>query len=149
MSKSTGSRFGWILFWATVLVGLPAAALALYWLAIAPRCVLPAKHHPTETVLMEARRAQAKDKAIHCTSNLPGCRYREFALALQRAVVAAGRCVVFAHEGSDWEGIWDAALYNLEVGEFKRGGSTITQQLAKISTCRPNGLLITKARGRR
>ncbi|MFO0732217.1 MAG: transglycosylase domain-containing protein [Nitrospiraceae bacterium] len=27
--------------------------------------------------------------------------------------------------------IKDAALYNLEVGEFGRGGSTITQQLAK------------------
>jgi monofunctional glycosyltransferase len=36
-----------------------------------------------------------------------------------------------AHEGFDWEGIRDAAIRNLEAREMKRGGSTITQQLAK------------------
>jgi monofunctional biosynthetic peptidoglycan transglycosylase len=50
---------------------------------------------------------------------------------LQRAVIAAEDASFFIHEGFDWEGIRDAALANLEAGEMKRGGSTITQQLAK------------------
>ncbi|HSQ92206.1 MAG TPA: monofunctional biosynthetic peptidoglycan transglycosylase, partial [Nitrospiraceae bacterium] len=50
---------------------------------------------------------------------------------LSQAVVTAEDASFFTHEGFDWEGIKDAALYNLEAGEFKRGGSTITQQLAK------------------
>ena len=37
----------------------------------------------------------------------------------------------FSHEGFDWEGIKNAALQNLEAGKLHRGGSTITQQLAK------------------
>ena len=66
--------------------------------------------------------------------------------ALQRAVVAAEDASFFAHEGFDWEGIKDAALYNLEVGEFKRGGSTITQQLAKNLYLSSERSLLRKAR---
>ena len=58
MRKSTGSLFGRMLFWLTVLIGLPAAALALSWLAPLPDVTHLAKHHPTETALMEARRAR-------------------------------------------------------------------------------------------
>ena len=50
---------------------------------------------------------------------------------LRRAVVAAEDASFFTHEGFDWEGMKDAVLYDLEKGELKRGGSTITQQLAK------------------
>ena len=61
MSKSTGSRFGRILFWLTVLVGLPTRrALGLYWLTTLPDVAALAKHRPTDTALMEARRAQAE-----------------------------------------------------------------------------------------
>lgn len=49
---------------------------------------------------------------------------------LQRALIAT-EDASFVHERSDWEGISGAALYNLEAGELKRGGSTITQQVTK------------------
>ena len=61
-------------------------------------------------------------------------------------MVAAEDASFFAHEGFDWEGIKDAALYNLEVGEFKRGGSTITQQLAKNLYLSSERSLFRKAR---
>jgi monofunctional biosynthetic peptidoglycan transglycosylase len=61
-------------------------------------------------------------------------------------VVAAEDASFFAHEGFDWEGIKDAALYNLEVGEFKRGGSTITQQFAKNLYLSSERSLLRKAR---
>ena len=122
MSKSTGSTFGRLLFWVTVLVGLPLAALALYWLITLPDISHLAKHHPSETALMEARKLQAKEQG-----RSPNASF-------------------FAHEGFDWEGIKDAALYNLEVGEFKRGGSTITQQLAKNLYLSSERSLLRKAR---
>ena len=131
MSKSTGSRFGKVLLWLTVLIGLPAAALALYWLTTLPDVSTLAKHHPTDTALMEARRVQAKDEGRSQRQQFLWVPMARIAPALQRAVVAAEDASFFAHEGFDWEGIKDAALYNIEVGEFKRGGSTITQQLAK------------------
>ena len=65
---------------------------------------------------------------------------------LQRAVIAAEDASFFVHEGFDWEGIRDAALYNLEAGELKRGGSTITQQLAKNLYLSSERSLFRKAR---
>ena len=52
----------------------------------------------------------------------------------------------FIHEGFDWEGLKDAALYNLEAGEMKRCGSTITQQLAKNLYLSSERSLFRKAR---
>lgn len=146
MNKSTGSLFGRMLLWATILVGLPAAALALYWLVTLPDVSHLAKHHPTETALMEARRAQAKEQGRTLHPQFVWVPLSRIAPALQRAVVAAEDASFFAHEGFDWEGIKDAALYNLEVGEFKRGGSTITQQLAKNLYLSSERSLLRKAR---
>jgi monofunctional biosynthetic peptidoglycan transglycosylase len=50
---------------------------------------------------------------------------------LQRAVIVAEDASFYRHHGFDWEGIRDAASRNWERGESRRGGSTITQQLAK------------------
>ena len=146
MSKSTGSLFGRILLWGTILVGLPAAALALYWLVTLPDVSHLTKHHPTETAVMEARRAHAKEQGHPLHIKFSWVPLARIAPALQRAVVAAEDASFFAHEGFDWEGIKDAALYNLEVGEFKRGGSTITQQLAKNLYLSSERSLLRKAR---
>jgi monofunctional biosynthetic peptidoglycan transglycosylase len=146
MSKSTGSLFGRILFWVTLLLGLPAAALSLYWLATLPDVSQLAKRHPTETALMDARRAQAKEQGRSLRIQFVWVPLARIAPTLRRAVVAAEDASFFAHEGFDWEGIKDAALYNLEVGEFKRGGSTITQQLAKNLYLSSERSLLRKAR---
>ncbi|HEX9191274.1 MAG TPA: monofunctional biosynthetic peptidoglycan transglycosylase [Candidatus Deferrimicrobiaceae bacterium] len=51
--------------------------------------------------------------------------------ALKKAVVAAEDAHFYAHEGVDYEAMRDAIRTDLERGRFARGGSTITQQLAK------------------
>jgi monofunctional biosynthetic peptidoglycan transglycosylase len=61
-------------------------------------------------------------------------------------VIAAEDASFLTHEGFDWEGIRDAAWHNLETGEMKRGGSTITQQLAKNLYLSPERSLLRKAR---
>ncbi|GMV49063.1 monofunctional biosynthetic peptidoglycan transglycosylase [Nitrospirales bacterium NOB] len=146
MGKSTGSRFGRVLLWFTVLVALPAGAVGAYWLATLPDVAALAQRHPTETALMEARRAQAKEQGRSLRIQYMWMPLSRIAPSLQRAVVAAEDASFFAHEGFDWEGIKDAALYNLEVGEFKRGGSTITQQLAKNLYLSSERSLLRKAR---
>ena len=146
MSKSTGSRFGKILLWLTALIGLPAGAMALYWLTTLPDVSTLSSHHPTDTALMEIRRVQAKEQGRSQRQQFLWVPLTRIAPALQRAVVAAEDASFFAHEGFDWEGIKDAALYNLEVGEFKRGGSTITQQLAKNLYLSSERSLFRKAR---
>jgi monofunctional biosynthetic peptidoglycan transglycosylase len=50
---------------------------------------------------------------------------------LQRAVIVAEDASFYHHHGFDWAGIRGAASRNWDRGELRRGGSTITQQLAK------------------
>ena len=50
---------------------------------------------------------------------------------MQRAVILSEDGNFFHHDGFDWESIEKNAKANFKLGEYKRGGSTITQQLAK------------------
>ena len=51
--------------------------------------------------------------------------------ALKKAVVASEDANFFSHEGVDYEAIREAIKTDLRKGKFVRGGSTITQQVAK------------------
>jgi monofunctional biosynthetic peptidoglycan transglycosylase len=146
MRKSTGSPFARTLFWGTILILLPTALLALYWLATLPDVSWLAKHNPKETALIEARQAEAQEKGRPLRPQWIWVPMSRISPYLKRAVVATEDASFFQHEGFDWEGIKDAAVYNLEAGEFKRGGSTITQQLAKNLYLSPERSLLRKAR---
>lgn len=50
---------------------------------------------------------------------------------LKRAVVAAEDAHFYQHNGFDWQAIQSSFEKNLAEGRYVRGGSTITQQLAK------------------
>jgi monofunctional biosynthetic peptidoglycan transglycosylase len=146
MTKSTGSPIARTLFWITLLVLLPTALLALYWLATLPDIARLAKDNPKETALIEARRAQAREQGRTLRPQWIWIPMSRISPYLQRAVVATEDASFFQHEGFDWEGMKDAALYNIEAGEFKRGGSTITQQLAKNLYLSSERSLLRKAR---
>jgi monofunctional biosynthetic peptidoglycan transglycosylase len=51
--------------------------------------------------------------------------------ALKKAVVASEDANFYSHEGVDYEAIREAIKTDLRKGKFVRGGSTITQQVAK------------------
>ena len=51
--------------------------------------------------------------------------------ALKKAVVASEDANFYVHEGVDYEAMKEAIKADLQKGKFVRGGSTITQQLAK------------------
>ncbi|MDH5346658.1 MAG: monofunctional biosynthetic peptidoglycan transglycosylase [Nitrospira sp.] len=105
--------------------------LGLSWLITLPDASLLVRTNPTSTALMEAREVQAKGQGRTIGRLWVWVPLSRISPHLRHAVVAAEDASFFTHEGFDWEGIRDAALYNLEAGEVKRGGSTITQQLAK------------------
>ncbi len=50
---------------------------------------------------------------------------------MQKTVVLTEDSLFYTHKGFDWESIEKSAKENLDGGKYKRGGSTITQQLAK------------------
>ncbi len=51
--------------------------------------------------------------------------------SLKKAVIASEDANFYAHEGVDYEAIREAIKTDLQKGKFARGGSTITQQVAK------------------
>lgn len=51
--------------------------------------------------------------------------------AMKKAVVAAEDANFYSHEGVDYEAMREAIVADIRRGKFVRGGSTITQQLAK------------------
>ncbi|ALA61002.1 monofunctional biosynthetic peptidoglycan transglycosylase [Nitrospira moscoviensis] len=147
MAKSTRQRTrARLLLWTTLLVGLPLGLLAFVWLLTLPDVAVLSNTNPASTALMESRMAKAKEQGRAPAKQWTWVPLARISPHLQRAVVAAEDASFFVHEGFDWEGIKDAAVHNLEAGELKRGGSTITQQLAKNLYLSSERSLLRKAR---
>jgi monofunctional glycosyltransferase len=145
--KSTGRRTATrVLLWSTGLIGLPLGILALSWLIMLPDVDVLARANPISTALMDHRQTQAKEQGRAAPRQWMWVPLSRISPHLRRAVVAAEDASFFNHEGFDWEGMKEAAKYNLEAGEFKRGGSTITQQLAKNLYLSSERSLFRKAR---
>lgn len=113
------------------------AALALLVLGLAiPWVTLPdpsplARAAPTTTALIEQRRAEARahKRSFHPQRTwVPLDRVPRHVVD---AVLLSEDARFFGHEGIDWEATREAAGHDLARGHFARGGSTITQQLAK------------------
>ena len=132
MAKSTRRRtIARGLLGLMVLVGLPVGGLAFYWLATFPDVARLAEANPSTTALMEARMEAARNEGRPGVRRWTWVPLTHISPHLQRAVVVAEDATFYQHEGFDWEGIKQAALRNFERGVLQRGGSTITQQVAK------------------
>ncbi|HTL60086.1 MAG TPA: monofunctional biosynthetic peptidoglycan transglycosylase [Nitrospira sp.] len=129
--KSTKRRRSRLVVLLLVSLAVPAAALGFLWLIMLPDVSTLRTANPTTTALIEARQAEADAAGTRLGRHWLWVPLSRMSPHLRRAVVAAEDASFFTHEGFDWEGMKDAALYNLEQGALKRGGSTITQQLAK------------------
>lgn len=87
--------------------------------------------NPKLTSLMRQREREAqlrKRKPVRAHSWVPLARVSRH---LIHAVVTAEDAKFFDHEGVDWDAIKESAAKDWEERRFSRGGSTITQQLAK------------------
>jgi monofunctional biosynthetic peptidoglycan transglycosylase len=127
-------------------LGLPIGTLLFVWLLTMPDVSSLRATNPTVTALMTARQAQAEAQGLTIGRHWIWVPLARISPHLRQAVVAAEDASFFTHEGFDWEGIKEAAKYNLEAGELKRGGSTITQQLAKNLYLSSERSLFRKAR---
>jgi monofunctional biosynthetic peptidoglycan transglycosylase len=116
--------------------GLAAALLLALVLAAAigaashPVVVLVTRA-PRETAMMRARVAEAARDGRRLTIDQRWVPYERISPLLRRAVLVAEDDAFFSHGGLDWAEIGAAARRNLEAGRIVRGGSTITQQLAR------------------
>jgi len=146
MRKSTAQFRSRVKAFLIIGLCLPVGAVLFLWLLAMPDVSVLRTTNPTVTALMEARQAQAEAQGHTIERHWMWVPLSRISPYLRQAVVAAEDASFFTHEGFDWEGIKDAALDNLEAGELKRGGSTITQQLAKNLYLSSERSLLRKAR---
>ena len=115
------------------LAGLAAAGfgvLAYIYLTL-PDVRPLAAANPATTAFMELRADEARAAGRAPRRAHRWARYDRIAATLKRAVLVAEDARFWRHEGVDYDELRASIETNLERGRFARGGSTITQQLAK------------------
>jgi monofunctional biosynthetic peptidoglycan transglycosylase len=107
-----------------LLVGFAIAGS--WWYVTLPDGSEFARSNPQQTAMMRYRNAhgiRARPIAWVPLSRI--------APALRRAIIVAEDANFYRHQGIDWDATWSAVERDWRERRFSRGGSTITQQLAK------------------
>ena len=119
------------------LVTATLAALVILgiwvWAGLPARSEVKAlsKRNPGKTRLMLQREQEARAKGRRARTSQAWVPLGQVSRHLIHAVLASEDQTFFGHEGVDWKAIQESLEKNVETGRFARGGSTITQQLAK------------------
>jgi monofunctional biosynthetic peptidoglycan transglycosylase len=131
-----------------VLLALPAAAFALLAYAyLTLPDVRPLKtSNPPTTAFMDLR-----DREARANGKVPRRVYRWVSYSrispdLKRAVLVAEDDAFWQHEGVDFDQMQESLETDWARGRFARGGSTITQQLAKNLDLSPSKNPVRKLR---
>jgi monofunctional biosynthetic peptidoglycan transglycosylase len=91
-----------------------------------------AKDNPKTTAFMEIRKAEAAEEGRQKFAiRQQWIPYQRISPFLRRAVIVTEDAAFFDHDGIDLAELQASLEKNWEEGQFLRGGSTITQQLAK------------------
>jgi monofunctional biosynthetic peptidoglycan transglycosylase len=105
-----------------------------------------ARDIPEETSVMRQRDAEARESGRKPRRLQKTVPIRNISKNLIQAVLSAEDPNFFGHEGIDWDALKESIETNIEKGRYARGGSTITQQLAKNVYFTTYKSLIRKAR---
>jgi monofunctional biosynthetic peptidoglycan transglycosylase len=137
---------GRIATWALIaLLLVPAGSVAWLWVSL-PDVTEYASKFPEKTSLMRHREAQYAAKKEKVKTSYRPVRLKAISPYLRAAVIASEDANFFGHNGFDFEGIREAMEKNAEGGGPVRGGSTITQQLAKNLYLTPKKSIVRKIR---
>jgi monofunctional biosynthetic peptidoglycan transglycosylase len=115
---------GWLILAAAGV----ALALQLYFFALIGWW---RTHNPESTSFMRSALAQLREKSPEATLQQHWVPYAAISENLKRAVITSEDATFAEHNGVDWEAIEKAYENNQKRGKKIKGGSTITQQLAK------------------
>lgn len=102
--------------------------------------------NPKTTAFIELRKEQAQAKGGKLKLRWKWRKLGRISRYLQHAVVASEDAKFWKHEGVDWDAIEKVAKDSWEEKRVSRGGSTITQQLAKNLYLSPSKNPIRKLR---
>jgi monofunctional glycosyltransferase len=136
-------RYAW-----RALLAIPAIlfAFAVYLYVTLPDVRPLRDANPETTAFMDLRAREARARGEAPRREQRWVELRRISPTLRRAVVEAEDSAFWQHDGIDLRQIRESLQVNLERGEFARGASTITQQLAKNLYLSPDKTIVRKAR---
>lgn len=117
--------------WIWRLFALAAGLLFLYQLWFLAQVLWWRWNDPSSSAFMEDRLETLQDRNPRAELRHQWVPYDRISNHLKRAIVSAEDAKFLDHEGFDWDAIQQAYEKNLRKGRVVRGGSTISQQLAK------------------
>ncbi len=127
------------------LIALAFACLAYVYLTVPD--VRPLRTtNPATTAFMELRAREARARGEQPRRIQRWVSYARISASLKRAVIVAEDGAFWKHSGVDYEQLEQSMEVNWERGEFVRGASTITQQLAKNLYLSPSKNPVRKLR---
>lgn len=107
------------------------AGLAVYAYSGLPDVTQLKRKNPGTTALMELRDEEYREKGLKPPRRQIWVSYDAVSEHLKKAIILSEDAAFFSHKGVDLFELKEAAKEDWEKGKFKRGGSTITMQLAK------------------
>jgi monofunctional biosynthetic peptidoglycan transglycosylase len=119
-----------ILILSGAAIAVLSLGFALLWVALPDPSPL-ARSAPPTTALIEQRQAEARAHKRTLRPQRAWIPLDRVPRHVVEAVLLSEDARFFGHDGIDWEATREAAEHDLARGQFARGGSTITQQLAK------------------
>jgi len=114
----------------SLLVSL-AVGLATYEYSTLPDVALLKKNNPRTTALMELRDQEYRAKVARPARRQSWVSYDSVSEHLKKAILISEDAAFFSHKGVDLFELKEAIREDWEKGKLKRGGSTITMQLAR------------------
>jgi monofunctional biosynthetic peptidoglycan transglycosylase len=118
------------IFLESWLLTLLAGALVYLYTALPDVSVL-AKRNPKETALMDLRDRENKQKRLPASRQQIWISYDKISGHLKKAVLISEDASFFTHKGVDVRELKEALKKDFETMSLRRGGSTITMQLAR------------------
>ena len=112
------------------LLGVGFVSAAYIYLTLPDVRVLRTQN-PATTAFMELRAREAHAQGKPVQKDQRWVPYGRISANLKKAVIVTEDSAFWQHEGIDYEQLRESMETNWERGEFARGASTITQQLAK------------------
>jgi len=117
--------------WGWRAFAVAAGLLLLYQLWFFAQVLWWQWSNPSSSAFMEDRLETLQDRNPKAQIRHQWVPYERISSHLKRAIVSAEDAKFLDHEGFDWDAIQQAYEKNLRKGRVVRGGSTISQQLAK------------------
>jgi monofunctional biosynthetic peptidoglycan transglycosylase len=130
MDKTIIKKIRQVKYIISILAGLVVMSTLWFYFSL-PDVAYLVKANPKTTAFMELRKAQAEVKNNQYRLKQTWVNFETIPVLFKKAIRITEDASFYDHKGVDWVELQNSIKKNMKARRFARGGSTISQQLAK------------------